>query len=249
MKKTAIIISEQQFYNMVRNAILTGIDDQPEEDSDVESDDSQPDDNKPPATTAKSKTPTTTPKPDAMQKKPTQKGNEQFTTLNLNTPVGFRAYIDICSRYINTRKSNLLKITGEMMANAAKNAFNNTGVYVPPELALAQLAIEGGFVNNPNARPIRTKNPFNVGNVDTGANKYLPDVSSGIQLYYDKMAKLYLGDGKTPESLLNNFVNKSGRRYASAPNYESSVKNIVNQIKNISAPIYANINKNANKLI
>ena len=246
MKKTAIIISEQQFYKMVRNAILTGFDDQPENDSEEESgedyDDSKNDKITPPATTAKSKTPTTT-------AKSTQKSNQQFTTLDLNTPVGFRAYIDICSRYINTRNSNLLKITGEMMANAAKNAFNNTGVYVPPELALAQLAIEGGFVNNPNARPIRTKNPFNVGNVDTGANKYLPDVSSGIQLYYDKMAKLYLGDGKTPESLLNNFVNKSGRRYASAPNYESSVKNIVNQIKNISAPIYANINKNANKLI
>lgn len=239
MKKTAIIISEQQFYNMVRNAILTGVDDQPEEDSEVESNDSQPDDNKPPATTAKS---------NAKAKQSTQKSNEQFTTLDLNTPVGFRAYVDICSRYINTRKSNLLKITGDMMANAAKNAFNKTGVYVPPELALAQLAIEGGFVNNPNARPIRTKNPFNVGNVDTGANKFLPDVSSGIQLYYDKMAKLYLGDGKTPESLLNNFVNKSGRRYASAPNYESSVKSIVNQIRNISAPIYANINKTINKL-
>lgn len=156
-----------------------------------------------------------------------------FQELDLNNPDDFKKYQQIADKFISTRSANLLGITGSMLANGAKTAYNNFNKYVPVELALAQLAQEGGFSPNPNARPIKTKNPFNVGNTGTDKNVFHNSIQSGIQTYYDLIAKNYLTGGKTATDLLSNFVNSSGYRYAGDKNYEASLRKLSNQVKNL----------------
>ena len=164
-------------------------------------------------------------------------GGAQFTDLDLTKTEDVEKYSKICQKFIDTRKPNLLNITGTMMATGAKQAFDRYQKYVPAELALAQLATEGGIGNsNPNSRPIKTRNPFNVGNTDDGKNIVHNDVQSGINTYYNLIAKSYLGKGKTANDLVNNFVNHSGLRYA-GPEYEKSVNSIAIQANKIAKTI------------
>jgi len=161
-------------------------------------------------------------------------GGENFTDLDIMTSEGFDNYAKICDAFISKRQPNPLGITGKMMASSARKAFERYQRYVPAELALAQLATEGG-IGNPdlNIRPIKTKNPFNVGNVDSGKNIYRETVQDGIDAYYNLIAKDYLGRGKTANDLTKNFVNKDNLRYA-GPKYEASVSAIAREANRIA---------------
>lgn len=165
-------------------------------------------------------------------------GGANFTDLDLMTEDGYKKYAQICQKFIDSRKPNPLGITGEMMAKSAKMVFERHKKFVPAELALSQLALEGGIGNGDlNSRPIRTKNPFNVGNTDSGANVYYNDVQGGIDRYYDLIARRYLVGGKTATDLINNFVNKNGNRYASGPEYERGLTKLVAQANRMAQGI------------
>jgi hypothetical protein len=181
--------------------------------------------------------------------KVTTGGSQSFTDIDLTTNEGFELYGKICQNYIETRKPNPLGITGEMLATGAQKAFEQTGRYVPPELALAQLVAEGGIGNgNMNSRPIKTKNPYNVGNVDSGDDVYYSDVQSSINTYYSLIARNYLGKGKTAADLVQNFVNKNGNRYASAQNYEKVLSSIISSVNSSSQSLITSYNKDKTSL-
>ena len=111
---------------------------------------------------------------------------------------------------------------------------------VDPRLALAQGIQEGHFGVNPDAgRSRRTKNFYNVGNVDDGSDRYFSSYSDGIREYAKLMNQEYNWGGEgswvTPEMMIeNNFIRSSGQgRYARAPNYTNAIQEIVKRIDNI----------------
>lgn len=162
--------------------------------------------------------------------KVTSGGGAQFTDLDIKTSEGYQKYADICQKFIDSRQPNPLNITGKMMADGAKQAFERYQKFVPAELALSQLVLEGGVGNKDvNSRPIKTRNPFNVGNVDSGANVYNMDVQQGINAYYNLIAANYLGKGKSANDLMTTFVNHEGERYASGQDYENQLNTLAMQ--------------------
>ena len=113
---------------------------------------------------------------------------------------------------------------------------------VDPRLFLAQGILEGHFGANPDAgRSRRTKNLYNVGNVDDGRNKNFLSYSDGIREYASLMNREYNWGNEdswvTPEMMIeNNFTRSSGQgRYAKAPNYTRAIQEIVNRVdKNLA---------------
>jgi flagellum-specific peptidoglycan hydrolase FlgJ len=171
--------------------------------------------------------------PQITKQQPTTKSNNIFTDINLATNEGYTQYANVCDKFIST-KVNSLNITGEMMAYAAQNAFNKYQSYIPPELALGQLIIEGGIGNkNLNSKPIRTKNPFNIGNWDAGKTTIHKTVQDSINAYYNAIGRDYLSGKKSAISLLTNFTNYADNRYASDPNYENKLFSIVKNVNKI----------------
>jgi len=166
-------------------------------------------------------------------------GSIDFTDLDLNTAEGVENYKKICDNFIQQRNPGA-QVNGEMMADAAERVFKRYGKYVPPELALAQLTLEGGISKNPNDRPIKTKNPFNVGNT---AKKDNPQASfkDGVNLYYDLIARKYLVKGKTAADLVNDFKNEQGLSYAEAGTYEAGLKSLIKNIRAKNASVYSQL--------
>jgi hypothetical protein len=175
---------------------------------------------------------------DNLVDKVTTGGSDIFTDLDLTTNEGYSKYAKICDLYIKTRTPNPLGITGTMLADGAQMAFTRHNKYIPPELALAQLAAEGG-IGDPNTGniPVSTKNPFNVGNVDNGSTKTFATIQDAIDGYYSLIARSYLGKGKTANNLISNFVNGRNERYAKEEDYEDVVTSIAKQVKKIAKTV------------
>lgn len=171
-------------------------------------------------------------------KRERQISSNSFTYLDLNKPTDYEAYKLIAQTFINKRNPNAY-VTGEMLAQCAKRYFSRG--YIPPELALAQLTLEGGISKNTDAKPIRTKNPFNVGNTDSGEENVRPSFEDGVCIYYDLMVRRYLTTDRNPEELLQNFVNVNGQRYASGTDYEEDLGKLVNSINPISREVLVDL--------
>jgi len=153
-----------------------------------------------------------------------------FTNLDMNDEQDFNLYRDMTQSYINTQ-TNQLNITGEMLANAAKKYYSKA--YLPPELVLTQLKAEGGFSDKSSARPIRTRNPFNVGNTETGS-RVMSSVQQGVDEYYKLISNNYLVGSKTPSDLLQQFKNKRGESYAVPGVYEKFLRNILPAVRRVT---------------
>lgn len=161
-------------------------------------------------------------------------GGDAFTDLDITSENGFKEYVKICDKFLSIRQPNPLGITGTMLADGAKMAFQKYHKYVPPELALAQLTAEGGIGDsNTNNEPVRTKNPFDVANTETSSKSY-SRVEDGINAYYNLIARDYLGQGRTAQDLVHKFVNKSDQRYATTLSYENMISSIAKQVNRIS---------------
>jgi murein DD-endopeptidase MepM/ murein hydrolase activator NlpD len=172
------------------------------------------------------------------EKKAEGVGDEQFTGLDLSTTEGASAYKRICDNYIATRNASG-PVNGSMLLDGALQAWN-LGKYLPPELALAQITIEGGLTNDYGNRPHRTKNPFNVGNTEKKDNPQ-PSYQAGINLYYRTIAKSYMTNNKNAGDLIRNFKGVNGR-YAPA-GYENALIKLIKEIRNKNASVYADLNK------
>jgi hypothetical protein len=175
---------------------------------------------------------------DKLVDKVTTGGGDIFTDLDLLDENDYKTYVKICELYLKTRQPNPLGITGTMLADGAKSAFIKYNKYVPPELALSQLAAEGG-VGDPdvNNKPVRTRNPYNIANMDDGSTRTYPTIQSAIDAYFNLIARSYLGKGKTSNDLIYNFVNHENQRYAKEEDYEDVVKSIAKQVKKIANTI------------
>ncbi len=112
-------------------------------------------------------------------------------------------------------------IKGEMMALCARNAYDSTGILLPVELALSQAQHESGMGREGRSPK---NNPFNIGENDSGTVRWFDSTFGGTQTYYYYMCRNYL-NCRSIEELFGNFVNCSGNRYASNPDYEKIIRN------------------------
>lgn len=130
----------------------------------------------------------------------------------------FKKYTIKANLYLSRKEFSGTPIKGEMLALAAENAYDSTGILLPVELCLAQCQWESGM-GLKGKSPIN--NPFNVGEYDTGTVLWFDNTFAGIQSYFYFMTTKYLRCS-TIDELFKNFVNCSGNRYASGE-YEKHV--------------------------
>jgi hypothetical protein len=136
----------------------------------------------------------------------------------------FRMYEKRAEIYLKKIKT---PIKPAMLSLAAYNVYDSLGILVPLELALAQATLESSL-GTKGRSPIN--NPFNVGEYDSGTVLWFDNTFDGIQAYYFLVAKNYLRC-KSLNTLLKNFTNCNGRRYASKDTYEINLKNTIDKIR------------------
>jgi hypothetical protein len=130
----------------------------------------------------------------------------------------FTEYENKANLYLGRDEFEGTPIKGEMLALAAENAYDSTGILLPVELCLAQCQWESGMGLKGRSPK---NNPFNIGEYDSGTVMWFDNTFEGVQAYYYFMTTNYL-PCKSVDELFVNFTNCDGNRYASA-NYEEHV--------------------------
>jgi len=156
--------------------------------------------------------------------------NKNLKIIN-NQTIGSDEWKDSIFKDYEKRANLYLKdfetpIDSEMLSLAAHNAYDSTGMLVPLELALAQAELESKL-GTKGKSPKR--NPFNIGEHDSGTTLWFETTFEGIQAYYFFISKKYL-KCKNLNTLLKNFSNCNNKRYASSIEYESKLKYLIKKI-------------------
>jgi flagellum-specific peptidoglycan hydrolase FlgJ len=130
-------------------------------------------------------------------------------------------------KYLDRKVFKSTPLTGEMLAECAIQTYDSTGILVPVELVLAQAQVESGM-GRKGRSPIN--NPFNIGEWNKRTVTVFKSTRQGVQSYFNRMASDYLSC-RSMDSLLQNFVNCQGYRYAGSKTYERKIRNQIQFIK------------------
>jgi hypothetical protein len=138
----------------------------------------------------------------------------------------FEDYRKRATIYLSQKKFEKSPIKPFMLSNNARHFYQETGVFLPVELALAQAQLESSMGTNGRSPK---NNPFNIGEYDNGTVMYFDNTYSGVKSYYKYMTNSYL-KCKPIDVLLKNFTNCNGYGYAHK-DYGKQVSEIYFQIK------------------
>ncbi len=134
----------------------------------------------------------------------------------------FKDYAVRANLYLSRPIFKGTPLNGDMMALAARNAYDSTGILLPVELALVQAQWESGMGREGKSPK---NNPYNIGEFDeTTTVMWFNSTFDGVQKYYYTMCSEYLRC-RTVEQLLVNFVNCGGLRYSPKDSYERHIHN------------------------
>lgn len=141
----------------------------------------------------------------------------------------FIEYERMANEYLfEIEKVSWTPINGYLLAKAAKITYDSTGIIVPLELALSQAKLETNM-GNIGRSPLT--NPFNVGEWEEGTKISFKNTFEGIFKYYLLIANNYLRCKDNIDSLLKDFTNCNGHRYATDKDYENKIKFLIKNMK------------------
>lgn len=135
----------------------------------------------------------------------------------------------------NTLADSINSYIKEVAPHSAMNAIsfiNECEEYdIDLFFVLAQCQLESNFATT--GLGAKTRSAFNIKAYDGHADKYMdkfkhPDMS--IKPYLDIIKTTYLDHDTTELSLLDNYINHNGDRYASDPQYEEKLRNIYSKL-------------------
>lgn len=149
--------------------------------------------------------------------------SENIPAVGENISPDFNQYASIAQKYLQRPIFRGTPITGQMLADAARNTYERTGKLIPVDLALAQGQLESHLGTRSKRGKNAITNPYNVGEFDSGTKMKFNTTQDGVNAYYNLMANDYLKNS-TPDDLMYSFVNSEGNRYASNPDYENIIK-------------------------